>query len=240
MHQLYHPAFLWSKGLYNNVRSVVDSRTHATEYLECPSCHKTYASWDDSIMDQLVSRASMYPLQNNSGLQYKSAEWNKLLTGTFPNYTDQTHVSVNATRSAFVSLFVLTVTPETRERKKKNKEQYQRRTKLITSMAEPLAPSTPEGRSSTPPTPHCDCYRSYFPAALTRKYACDTGIISMLRSRTFGNSPTSARNQIKELQKETRRPKKKKQISMAEPLLPSTPDGGVVVSSTPHLQWTVY
>ncbi len=57
-----------------------------------------------SIMHAIThSRASMYPLQNNSGLQYKSAEWNKLLSGTFAKYTDQTHVSVNAIRSAFVT-----------------------------------------------------------------------------------------------------------------------------------------
>ena len=43
---------------------------------------------------------------------------------------------------------------------------------------------------------------TYFPAVLTRKYACDKAIVSLFHSRTFGNSPTSVRNQIKELHSE--------------------------------------
>ncbi len=44
-----------------------------------------------------------------------------------------------------------------------------------------------------------DSFKSHFPAVLTRKYACDNTIVSMLRMRTQGNSSTAQRNKIKEL-----------------------------------------
>ena len=46
------------------------------------------------------------------------------------------------------------------------------------------------------------CVGSFPPAVLSRKYACDKAIVFLLRSRTFGNSSTSVRNQIKELHNE--------------------------------------
>ena len=95
---------LWSKGVYNNVRLVIDTKDYyyiAAEYMECPICHHTYISWSHQMLDQLAD------------------EW-----------------------------------------------------------------------------------KSYFPAVLTRKYACDKTIISMLRSRTQGNSPSALRNKIKELHSE--------------------------------------
>ena len=47
-----------------------------------------------------------------------------------------------------------------------------------------------------------DSFRLYFPAVLTRKYACDISVTSLLWSRTNGNSPTALRNKIKELHSE--------------------------------------
>lgn len=37
-----------------------------------------------------------------------------------------------------------------------------------------------------------------FPAVVTRKYACDKSVVSLMRSRTLGNSPTALCNNIKE------------------------------------------
>ena len=47
-----------------------------------------------------------------------------------------------------------------------------------------------------------DSIRAYFPAILTRKYACDLSIIGLLRGRTLGNSPTALRNGILEVHSE--------------------------------------
>ena len=44
--------------------------------------------------------------------------------------------------------------------------------------------------------------RAQFPAILTRKYACDEAVVSLLRNRTLGNSPTALRNSICELHSE--------------------------------------
>ncbi len=44
--------------------------------------------------------------------------------------------------------------------------------------------------------------RAYFPAVLTRKYACDQSVITMLRSRTLGNSPTALCNNVMEVHSE--------------------------------------
>ena len=41
-----------------------------------------------------------------------------------------------------------------------------------------------------------------FPAILTRKYACDVAVVSLLRGRTLGNSPTALRNAIMEVHSE--------------------------------------
>ena len=38
-----------------------------------------------------------------------------------------------------------------------------------------------------------------FPALLTRKYAADRSVVSLLRSRTLGNTPTAIRNNILEV-----------------------------------------
>ena len=45
--------------------------------------------------------------------------------------------------------------------------------------------------------------RVKFPALLTLKYACDTSLISFLKSRTLGNSPTAFLNSLKEIHGET-------------------------------------
>lgn len=47
-----------------------------------------------------------------------------------------------------------------------------------------------------------DSIKAYFPAILTRKYACDLSIITMLRGRTLGNSPTALRNGVLEVHSE--------------------------------------
>ena len=44
--------------------------------------------------------------------------------------------------------------------------------------------------------------RAKFPAVLTYKYACDQAVVSMLRSRTLGNSPTALQNKFVELHSE--------------------------------------
>ena len=44
--------------------------------------------------------------------------------------------------------------------------------------------------------------RLKFPAILTYKYACDYSVISLLRSRTLGNSPTALQNNLQELHSE--------------------------------------
>ena len=41
-----------------------------------------------------------------------------------------------------------------------------------------------------------------FPAILTHKYACDVAVVSLLRGRTLGNSPTALRNAILEIHSE--------------------------------------
>ena len=41
-----------------------------------------------------------------------------------------------------------------------------------------------------------DSIRTQFPAILTCKYACDLAVISLLRSRTLGNSPTALRKSL--------------------------------------------
>ena len=47
-----------------------------------------------------------------------------------------------------------------------------------------------------------DSIKAYFPAILTRKYACDLSVITMLRGRTLGNSPTALQNGILEVHSE--------------------------------------
>ena len=47
-----------------------------------------------------------------------------------------------------------------------------------------------------------DNIRVQFPVVLTCKYACDVAVISLLRSRTLGNSPTALRNSILEVHSE--------------------------------------
>lgn len=44
-----------------------------------------------------------------------------------------------------------------------------------------------------------DGLRARFPVILTRKYACDQSVITMLRARTFGNSPAALQHNIQEL-----------------------------------------
>lgn len=44
--------------------------------------------------------------------------------------------------------------------------------------------------------------RAQFPAVLTHKYACDVAVVSLLRDRTLGNSPTALRNSLCELHSE--------------------------------------
>ncbi len=48
---------LWSKGLYHNIRVVLDLKDSyylAAEYYQCKVCNGTYAAWDHRILDQLV------------------------------------------------------------------------------------------------------------------------------------------------------------------------------------------
>jgi hypothetical protein len=47
-----------------------------------------------------------------------------------------------------------------------------------------------------------DGVRNKFPVVLTHKYACDVSVISLLRSRTLGNSPSALQNNICELHSE--------------------------------------
>jgi hypothetical protein len=47
-----------------------------------------------------------------------------------------------------------------------------------------------------------DRVRNKFPVVLTYKYACDASVISLLRSRTLGNSPSALQNNICELHSE--------------------------------------
>ena len=47
-----------------------------------------------------------------------------------------------------------------------------------------------------------DNVRVQFPVVLTHKFACDVAVISLLRSRTLGNSPTALRNSILEVHSE--------------------------------------
>ena len=44
-----------------------------------------------------------------------------------------------------------------------------------------------------------DGVRAHLPVVLTRKYACDISVISLLRGRTLGNSPTAFRNDLQEV-----------------------------------------
>ena len=44
-----------------------------------------------------------------------------------------------------------------------------------------------------------DGVRARFPVVLTYKYACDRAIVSLLRARTFGNSPTAVSHNLQEL-----------------------------------------
>lgn len=95
---------LTSKGLYNRVRNVIDLKDRyylAAEYLECPTCKKTFISYDTRLMDQLP-----------------------------------------------------------------------------------------------------DDLRIRFPVVLTRKFACDKAVVSLMRARTVGNSPTALCGDIHELHSE--------------------------------------
>ena len=47
-----------------------------------------------------------------------------------------------------------------------------------------------------------DGVRLTFPVILTYKYACDTAVITLLRSRTLGNSPSALQNTVCELHSE--------------------------------------
>ena len=44
--------------------------------------------------------------------------------------------------------------------------------------------------------------RACFPVILTRKYACDRAVVTLLRARTLGNSPTALRHNLQELHSE--------------------------------------
>ncbi len=44
--------------------------------------------------------------------------------------------------------------------------------------------------------------RSRFPIVLTRKFACDKSVVTLMRGRTFGNSPTGVCNEVKEIHSE--------------------------------------
>lgn len=45
-------------------------------------------------------------------------------------------------------------------------------------------------------------HRRLFPVVLTRRAACDTKVITLLRSRTLGNSPTGLMTSIQEIHAE--------------------------------------
>ena len=47
-----------------------------------------------------------------------------------------------------------------------------------------------------------DGVKATFPVVLTRKYACDVAVMSLLRARTLGNSPSALRNNLHELHSE--------------------------------------
>ena len=47
-----------------------------------------------------------------------------------------------------------------------------------------------------------DGVRAYFPVTLTRKYACDQSVVTLLRARTLGNSPTALCHNLQELHSE--------------------------------------
>ena len=47
-----------------------------------------------------------------------------------------------------------------------------------------------------------DGVRARFPVVLTHKYACDKAIVSLLRARTLGNSPSALRQNMKEVHSE--------------------------------------
>lgn len=47
-----------------------------------------------------------------------------------------------------------------------------------------------------------DAIRAHFPVVLTRKYACDKAVVSLLYSRTLGNSPTALLNTLQEIHSE--------------------------------------
>ena len=47
-----------------------------------------------------------------------------------------------------------------------------------------------------------DGIRAHFPVVLTHKYACDISIVSLMRSRTLGNSSSSMQNKVRELHTE--------------------------------------
>ena len=47
-----------------------------------------------------------------------------------------------------------------------------------------------------------DSIRAQLPIILTRQYACDVAVMSLLRSRTLGNSPTVLQNSIHEVHSE--------------------------------------
>ena len=47
-----------------------------------------------------------------------------------------------------------------------------------------------------------DGVRARFPVVLTWKYACDQSVVTLLHSRTLGNSSTLLRNQLEEVHSE--------------------------------------
>lgn len=47
-----------------------------------------------------------------------------------------------------------------------------------------------------------DGMKCLFPVLLTWKYACDRSVVSLLRARTLGNTPTALQNNLKELHSE--------------------------------------
>jgi len=47
-----------------------------------------------------------------------------------------------------------------------------------------------------------DGVQARFPVVLTRKYACDNSIVTLMRARTLGNSPSSMKSNVHELHKQ--------------------------------------
>ncbi len=47
-----------------------------------------------------------------------------------------------------------------------------------------------------------DGLKAHFPVVMTRVYACDISVISLLRGRTLGNSPSAFRNNLQEVHSE--------------------------------------